>query len=448
MRSRPLLWLILILIALSGYLIFIEIPQEQIKRENKIQENKIFTFGKEDVTAIQLEYPDSSITLKKSGENLWEMTNPITAEGDPSEINSLISTVTSMRLKRVVEEVEQDPSIYGLDHPNLEMILSHGDGKESIILGDDAPMANTLYIKRGSDRRIFLVEQWIKGSLTRSVFDLRNKRILSFDPETSTEIALDFPSESFLILKENDEWVIKKPREGLADSRIIDNLLRSLKNLRATRFIDDLTEKEEIRKKLGNADLVALIGENGANPSISFYRASDQKEVYVVTTTPLPIYTIQESTFNEIKSDLFNYQDKKLLVFDEGAIGKIEVQGSSDSYSLRWENETWNLEGRTDIIDNEAVVRFLNHLKDLKAEEKPISGVPPDMIGLVSPVTTIRLYSSDGNMISHLDIGNEEGNKLYAKGIPGLGTVLISVNILDKIPRVNELLLSQLPEES
>jgi hypothetical protein len=430
----------ILLLGLVAYLFFVEFPQQQKKQEAESKAKKVFEIDETTAQAIRIRYPDLEIKLEKTPENRWNITHPVAAEADDREVKSLLSTVVDMRLTRVVEERNQDPAQYGFDHPPVEITLTLPGHEEQVVVGEDGPVANTLFVKRGSDQRVMLVEQWVKGALTRSLLDLRDKTVLPMDRDKVTELVLHLPQKDFSFDKENDQWMLKEPKTLRADNDTIRNLLAALQNLRATDFVDSEEEKEKTRKEFKKPEWIVTLKEEAKNPTVSFYRAKDKRTLFAVTAPDRPLYRISDAILTDFKSDLFYYQDKRLLLFDPDQVQVIEVKTESESYKLKKTENAWSLEGESGELDSDAVTGFLNHLKLLRAQEQPVSPVQPKASGLDPVTTEVRLFNGQGQSLGELKVGKEERGKLYATGVPELGITLITKDILDNIPKKSELM--------
>ena len=57
------------------------------------------------------------------------MTEPVQAKGDSPAVSGFLSFLNNLNFTRVVEESPKNLSTFGLDAPNLKVILSMNDGK-------------------------------------------------------------------------------------------------------------------------------------------------------------------------------------------------------------------------------------------------------------------------------------------------------------------------------
>ncbi|HLB94950.1 MAG TPA: DUF4340 domain-containing protein, partial [Nitrospiria bacterium] len=280
------------------------------------------------------------------------------------------------------------------------------------------------------------------------LFDLRNKNVLPMDRDKVAELKLDFPKLGFLMAKEQSsasggsggQWMLKAPKTLKADDDTINNLLLLLQNLRATGFIDNEQERSATRKEFKKAELTVSLRDEGKDHSVSFYRTKEKGVLLAVTTPDRPLYRISDTVLTDFKADLFYYQDKRLLAFDQEKVQDIEVKTPSESYRLKQTSGVWFIEGEVGELDTDAVTRFLSHLTVVGAQQQPDSQILPVAAGLDPPATEVKLMDASGQTLGALKVGSEAQGMLYAMGVPELGITLISKDILDNIPKKIELI--------
>ncbi len=90
---------------------------------------------------------------------------------------SLTSALGQLEIVRVVDEKPADLKEYGLAAPRIEIEFKSQDGKPSgkaVGRRQDADQ-RALYAKRNDEPRVFLIQDYLEGSLNKSTFDLRDK---------------------------------------------------------------------------------------------------------------------------------------------------------------------------------------------------------------------------------------------------------------------------------
>lgn len=434
-----------VLLLLSAYLVVVELPREKKADEAKQNADRLFDFESSNVDTVDLRYPSSEIELIKTPEGQWHLSKPLQSEADQREVQSLISTIGDIRFSRVVEEQVSNLAEFGLSHPNVDITLTLPDRTERLLIGDDGPMPSTLYVQKDGDPRVVLAQQWIKGSLTRTVFDFRTKIILPIDHDKVSEVRLAFPKQSFLLEKEVGRWKLKIPVRGPADEDALNNLTLMLQNLRADFFIDPGPEREKTLKGLKMPLAVVTLREPEKSAdqtqTARFYDAPEKGSVYVVTEPDKPIYRVARANLDELKPDLFHYQDKHLLAFKRDDVKGIAVRSAAEQYTLESKADGWALKDGTKPVRQDAVKRFLDQIERLKAfqaVEAPVKNSAT--VGLRPPAREIRFLDQNKKALAALELGNELKGMLYAKGNTEIGIAMINKDFLDEIPKKSELI--------
>jgi len=441
-----------VLLLLAAYLIVVEIPQRKKAGEAEQNADRLFNFASGDVDTIELRYPSGPIELKKSADGKWRLTKPFEAEADQREVQSLIATVGDIRFTRVVEDQAPNMAEFGLAHPNVDITLTLPDRSERLLIGDDGPMPSTIYLQKDGDPRVVLAQQWIKGSLTRTAFDFRTKIILPIDHDKVDQVDLEFPKQHFLITKQDKQWQLKKPKEAPADEDALNTLTLMLQNLRATYFIDPGPDHDKTLKGLKKPLVTVTMQEtdNGAKKSQNarFYTASEKDSVYVVTDPGKPIYRVAKANMDELKPELFHYEDKRMVSFKPESVKAIEVRTPKDRYALISKETGWAMKEETRPLKQDLVKRFLDQVEKLKAYQTTEAPVKkPATVGLKPPLYEIRLTDQNPKSPVELRLGKELKGMLYAQGNTPIGIGLVNKDFLDEIPRKSELIKKEEPKK-
>jgi hypothetical protein len=445
MRFRTTLILFIVLAALAGYLYFVELPQEQAAQEEQRVAQELVAFREPDVTGITLRYPDHSAALERR-DGGWIVTEPLQYDADAREVQSLITTLTDQSATRVIEENSRELAEFGFDRPAVDIVYRLGDRSERVLIGADGPMPNTLFLRRDSDGKVVLAEQWIRGSLTRRLYDLRAKQVVKLDTDAVTGLALDFPKQPFRLEKQDGSWRIIAPRPYPGDADQIGSLLITLQNLRALQFIDAEADKAALRKRLKRPEVIVTATTADSDVSVSFFRDRPKgaavDTAYAVTAADRPIYEVAVANLDELKPLFYRFADKRLAVFEPDAIDQIGIRTPQETYRLTRAASGWTLDGATEPVNAELVTRLLDHLGQLRASAPAPAG--KQAAGLNPGRYEIQLLGS-GRPVATVRIGRESDGSLYAQGPEPLGPVLISRDVLDNIPKRSELIKPATP---
>ena len=98
------------------------------------------------------------------------------------------------------------------------------------------------------DPRVFTVASYVKTGLDKSLNDLRDKRLLTFDQDKLSRVELIAKKQDIEFGRDKDQWQIVKPKPLRADGLQVDEMLRKLKDAKM-----DLTLSDDDAKKAAAA---------------------------------------------------------------------------------------------------------------------------------------------------------------------------------------------------
>lgn len=438
--------ILLVLLALSGlYLYFVELPARKTEKEREEQASRVVPFKSDEAVALALSYPgrstDPEILLEKDPDQTWRVVKPMEVPADQNEVQSLLSSLHTMRVERVVEEKARDLTIYGLDHPEVKVSLKLQDHEEHLWFGHAAPIGSTVYVMRAGEDKVLLTDDFYKKGLTKTVLDLRRKNVLLFEPHQIQSVKLQYSGKAYGLSKENEKWWIKEPRVYRADDDEVMDLLNRLERLKAKDFVD--VPGPRLLKSLQKPRFKAeLQKEGGEQVSLSIYPSEVQQQAYAVTDLSHPIYMIEAAGIAALEKDLFTLRDKHLLAFEPDQVQGIEIQkAGEDPLTLRRVGSDWEFDGRTlEESQKNKMTDLLRDLKELEAEkiaDEHSTALRP--YGLHEPRLLIHLMDSQKKKIAELLIGDKKDNWVYAKAGSSETVYLIKDEIIQNLPKKSDL---------
>lgn len=240
--KKTVFWFIaLALIGGSFYLIDKQVEEKKVVEETK---KRLFSFEPEDIIEFQIVAKDSDILLKKEKDN-WFLERPLITAGDKETIQKLLDAVVNVKYDATLFEKQSPEKLkeMGIDSPNSLMVIfktSAGMGK-TIVFGNRNPTMNLGFAILTDDSRIFRLTANTRAEAEKSVYELRDKTTLSFEPLKIKRLEIKWADGNMLTIDHPAEgkWHIVKPREGIASAIKITELLYKLKNLNVKAFVDE-----------------------------------------------------------------------------------------------------------------------------------------------------------------------------------------------------------------
>ncbi len=193
MQFRGLLVAVVLLAALAGGLYYSNKQKAaEAAKPPADAPPKVVSLTEGDVTKLVLKKKGAEETvLEKTGAK-WQIVAPMPYPADQPAASQLVASAANVTSDRVVEDKASNVSAYGLNAPNLEIDITGKGGKISKLkIGDDTPTNSGSYAMLEGDPRVFTVASFVKTGLDKSVNDLRDKRLLTFDQDKLRGVELD-----------------------------------------------------------------------------------------------------------------------------------------------------------------------------------------------------------------------------------------------------------------
>ncbi len=244
MRFKGTAALAVVFIGIVLYYFLIDLPSEKREKEEKNRLEKVILFDSENVKAITFIKEENTVELKRLGADEWQVTAPVNAKGDSPAISDFLSFLNNLTFTRVVEESPKNLSTFGLDTPNLKVILSMNDGKtKGIRVGENHPMGNKVYLARLNGKRV-LTADITRDRLDQKVYDLRDKTILDFKTPQINKIELIRDKKTLTFKKNEHSWqLIEEETTTKGNESEITNLLNTIQTARIEQFVEEQPEQ-------------------------------------------------------------------------------------------------------------------------------------------------------------------------------------------------------------
>ena len=176
-------FLILVLITLSGYLYFFEIRGtternfvEAKRKQEEWRKIQVFPYQPQDFIYIKLVQDDTTIIYQKE-DGIWWMREPINIRGDAAATNDIVHSIINVVETDPVADNPADIVQFGLDNPQIAITvqLEGAEDMKTLLLGNNNPTAITLYAKMEKSPRVFLVGSLIKWEVSKEFYKLSNR---------------------------------------------------------------------------------------------------------------------------------------------------------------------------------------------------------------------------------------------------------------------------------
>lgn len=237
MTSRKTIVLLIIFLGLLAYIYFFEIQGEKRKQAKKESEALLLNLHKKQVNKLSF-LPEGIVIERDSTQ--WKILSPVQTDADGSTIESILDAFSRLKKGRFVSDNPNDLKKFGLTPYQYALVIEQAGRSDTLSIGDtNLDHTNVFYHKSGSNN-VYLVPAALKTDITKSLFDLRDKIVVSFEQDSVTEILLQYPDFTFHCIKNSaQQWLIIQPDSGLAKSWKISSLFDNIKDIKVAQFIDE-----------------------------------------------------------------------------------------------------------------------------------------------------------------------------------------------------------------
>ena len=114
------------------------------------------------IDELKVKSESGETTSVKKDAGTWQMTAPLAAKADATDIGSITSNLGTLDITRVVDENPADLKEYGLDAPRVEIEFKASGDKDygdyhRLLIGAKSPTGGQVFAMRDAEKRVILV---------------------------------------------------------------------------------------------------------------------------------------------------------------------------------------------------------------------------------------------------------------------------------------------------
>jgi hypothetical protein len=434
---------------------------------DELRADMLFSIPVFEARSLSLQLPSPGnlrVRLSKTG-GRWIFETPIQTRADKASVDIVINRLNALKVRAFIDDPAIDDAATGLANPELRIALEGNSRRETLLLGRAAPGTLPVRYAKLEDRaQVFTVE--IEPSLVERLLnaqtDLRERRVLEFDPARLSSIDIRSPGRPDLSLQrlETGAWQVvsrgsaspggQPPAPQPADAQFVTRLTESLQALRADVFLSDAPSAAEL-ENWGFNRPEREITLNFASPGGGVPAASSVSLVLAVASEregrlyaraggSSSVLLVPAETLGRVPAVPRAYRDRNLRTLPPGArivgVKLMKLPESEIVFSKEIgpeETSSWEdaLAGESPE-SREAVLALITELRQLRAQTFVQDEFTPTVpaAGASRPwayqlETTIALSGGDTTQttISTLFVSERIGGTTMLAGSPEFGCV-------------------------
>jgi hypothetical protein len=204
--------------------------------------DRLIDFDLDAVRELTVSWPDSATTWVRDADGEWStVVDGNKIRGLEQILDEMVRRVRAIRAKEFVPESEIDV-VQPFDSPPRYISVTVDDGsRRTIRLG--RTLETRVYAGSrpydGAAERVVLTDTKVLDLFEQSVFDLRDRRLLRFDPKRLGKVVFESPEVSVTLVRPGNEWGFPNPAAGAPEQQRVQRVLSALAELEHGRVLDE-----------------------------------------------------------------------------------------------------------------------------------------------------------------------------------------------------------------
>ena len=418
---RKTILLIVLALALGAYVYFYEIKGGEERQQQKAAAEKLFHFNKDSVAQVHIHSLFSDFTFNKTADG-WEIEQPLKTRADETPLNTLLSTMNSVKKLRTFTVQKDKQTNYGLGRQAWTISVSGKSGLlAQVKIGEATSVGSNVYVST-EDSIVAMIPSALKKNVQKSLFDWRDKKAVHFDRDKLREVHLHTMKHDYVFLKEGIRWKMTKPLQTAADRSAVDALVNKLFYGKIKSVVSETSSN---LKKYGLAKsayrIELLSGKDKARQTVAFSKLKNNK-AYGKNETRSYIFEVDESFMKPLEKSLFDFRDKSVVTFEKKDADSLNLAYNGQTMAFRKDTtNSWVFAGGA-RAKGWKITNVFSALSNLKAA-KFVSGHSLHRYGLDKPAGRFAVFAGE-KKLAELLIGKTEDKLVYA--INNLSGVIVA----------------------
>jgi len=394
MRARSTLVLLVLALALGGYLWLVE-RGRPTTAERAERARRVVALAAAEVREIEIARGPADqrerTVLTRGDDGHWRLTAPLAARADDGRAAGLATEIELLEAERRV--ADPDRAALGLDPPRLEVRLRTADREVALALGGADPTDRQVYVAMGD--QVWAVPNSIQDSLDQPVSAFRDRKALPFAPYQVARVTLAADGASTTLARRDGTWHLETPSPERADRQGVERLLERLAALEVAGFVDDPGAPPA--SDLAAARIVVTL-EDGDERTLNLGPVADGARQARLSGEPFLVTVGDAELRGLLRPDLGLLRDRQVFHLDPTKVDRLTVSRGDRSLTVRRQGGGWTLEGSADTPAAHRIEDRIRRLVALRADRvAPQAGenatpvAAPSVVELASGDTVARV---------------------------------------------------------
>jgi hypothetical protein len=433
MRLRTTLILLVLFAVAAGYVLLVE-RKKPTEEEVLEKEMALLTLEPKEVRRIRIDCEGRVIAGERSDSTNWVLTEPVRDKAENSMFESVLTQVKSLEAQRVFA-AEGGLSTYGLETPDVTLLIETGKGPHTIQVGDRSPTGDGYYARVDGAPRVAVIASYVvDGQLRKPASEFRDKRLADFQLDRARRVHLETPEGGRIELTRDTgegPWRIVSPTALEADASAANNIVNRFRFLRARDFVDSPAGGDYGFDEPSVRLTVTL--DDGTNHMLTLGKPAGE-DLYAEVSGRATIYKVPGATRTDLTKSVTDLRDKRIMAFEPNDASSLTIVSGDETVTAERDSSgAWRFRGEP----ARTLVKWrledpIRNLSLLRAEVFPDTETPESRSGLGQPRLSATVTLGDGSAHS-AHFGALDGERVYASGEKGPRAVLVSQTTMNQL---------------
>ncbi len=404
-RLASTLAMVVVLAGLGAYIYFVD--SQKSADGGEVKEKAFGELSPEDVEEIQLGLPDAKPAKLVKTSGTWRLVEPTAADADTNEVQSLVTSVSSLDIQRVVDEKGGDLAQYGLAPAQIDLSfkVKGQAAPKHILFGSKTSTGGDIYAKLADSPRVFLVAAFLESSLKKDPFSLRDKAILKVDRMKVDGFTVTTGKGTMEFAKKDANWTIVKPVAARADFGAVEGAIERL----VSTNMQALTAEDAGDLKAYGLDkpTATMVVKTGSSAATLILGKTENSVVYAKDVSRPMVFTVAPILVTDVAKDLSEFRRKDVFDFRSFNADRVEFNRGSTTQVFEKKKEkdkdVWkNSSGAN--VDMAKIEDLLTKVSGLRASS--FEATAP--AALKTPVLTVKTdFGGQSEMVTIAKAGTD-----------------------------------------